>query len=147
MKKILFIALTLGYFSCGQKAAGNTAVADSTTVENKTEVVQKEIQPSGNYYRSDGFHNGIASEWIQVKYKEDGSEVEAMWYWDTNTEGKIRLTILSQTSSDGEISATTGTLKFPSSKDEYSFVIIEDRFGLTDSDERYQEFEHEGTDW
>lgn len=149
MKKIVLLSLAISYFSCGQKAEKTAVVADATVVENKIEEKNVEeddepyVKPGGNIYRSDGFHNGIASEWIQVKFGENGGNLQGIWYWDSNNAEIRRLKILEEEHLEGEISAVTGVLKFPNNNDTFEFVIIEDRFGLTDVNENYQEFDFE----
>ncbi len=145
MKKIALGFLVVFIAAC-QSKTNQIETSKIDTLASNEEVAKKAaIAPQGNIYRCDGFHNGIASEWIQVSYDENG-EVNGMWFWDTNNENKKSLDIVKQEFQDGEISATTGTLRFPNVSGDYKFVIIEDRFGLTDENDVYQEFDHESTE-
>jgi hypothetical protein len=150
MKKrliIIILSLALFTFACG----GNTSKEEKTDTDSSTttktpeepEGEVKATEPRGTIYRSDGFRNGIVSEWIQVAYDDTQDEIAGIWYWNTSDETKVQLKVIKATFSQGEISGVSGKLKFPSDDEEIGFGMIEDRFNLSYSDERFQEFEHE----
>ena len=144
MKQIFYGLAILLMASC------NSAAETEELNEQPTEVVNEEkqednLKPSGVIYSCDGFHNGIASEFIQILYSESGSKILGIWYWDTNNDNKIRLEVLSEEHHD-DLGAVNGKLKFPSSDDIYRFSQIEDWFSLTDSDDRAQQFDYLDTE-
>ncbi|WP_027002216.1 hypothetical protein [Hugenholtzia roseola] len=117
----------------------NEASAQSKQMPEKEQVSGK---PRGSIYRCDGFYNGIASEWIQVAFSQDGSKIEGIWYWNTQDENKKALQVSDYQVSKGEISGSTGIVTFPTGE-KYGFGQVEDRFNLTHEDGRFQEFEYE----
>lgn len=145
MKKLLFIGsmffVTLNY-SCTQtvEKAEETAEAGKEGENTKEEPVSLSV---GITFRSDGVHPGIASEWIQLNYGND-SKLNEIYYWNSNDETKKKLEILNQDHQDGEISATTGQLKFKGNPTVYNFSCVENMFNLFDTEaETFQEFEQE----
>lgn len=100
------------------------------------------LQTSGSIFRCDGFYNGIASEWVQVAFAEEGNDIDGLWYWNSEDENPVKLNILDITFSEGEISGFSGELAFPSGG-KYEFGQVEDRFTLTHPGGRFQEFDYE----
>lgn len=146
MKKVLFMSLAFCYFSCGQKTENTAITKDTTVVENKVEQKVEElpyVKPAGNIYRCDGFHNGIASEWMEVAFKENG-EVAEIKFWTTENEDKMKVEILEQRIGGDETTAVNiGKIKFPKNPFVYEFKIQEELFALTDDDGSTQEFDYE----
>lgn len=144
MKQIIYGLALIALVSC--KSANGAEEIKEEQTEVAQEVKQEDnIKPSGVIFSCDGFHNGIASEFIQILYSESGNKVLGIWYWDTNNDTKKRLTVLSE-EHHNDLGAVTGKLKFPGSNDVYSYSQIEDWFSLTDSDDRVQQFDYLDTE-
>ncbi|AFM05948.1 hypothetical protein Fleli_3632 [Bernardetia litoralis DSM 6794] len=113
-------------------------------VETPTEEVDYSNQETFvNIYRSDGFRPNMASEWVQVRTNADMDKILEVLYWNVQDENKIKLEIVSQEYSEGEISGYTGEVRFPNDETTTDFGMIEDRFNLTPKGEKMQEFFYE----
>ena len=144
MKQLIFGLAMLTLVSC--KSANGAEEVKEEAIEAVQEKKQEDnLKPAGVIYSCDGFHNGIASEFIQILYSESGNKVLGIWYWDTNNDTKQRLTVISE-EHHNDLGAVTGKLKFPGSDDVYSYSQIEDWFSLTDSDDRSQHFDYLDTE-
>lgn len=140
MRQLIYGLAIVLLASC--KSATATEEVQEKVAEVQEEVKEDDnLKPSGVIFSCDGFHNGIASEFIQIAYSESGGKILGIWYWDTNNDTKRRLTVLSQ-EHHSDLGAVTGKLKFPSSDDVYSYSQIEDWFALSDSDDRVQQFDY-----
>ncbi len=127
-------------------ATASAMTDEATIVEEKTE--EKEVDYSNqetyvNVYRSDGFRPNMASEWVQVRTNSDMNKILEVLYWNVQDENKMKLEIVSQEFSSGEISGYTGEVRFPNEKETVGFGMIEDRFNLTPKGEKMQEFFYE----
>lgn len=123
-----------------------TPKVETEVKEEKTEVTEVDYSNQEtfvNVYRSDGFRPNMASEWVQVRTNSDMSKILEILYWNVQDENKIKLEIVSQEYSDGEISGYTGEVRFPNESETVGFGIIEDRFNLTPEGEKMQEFFYE----
>lgn len=161
MKKLIIILLvSVAAMSCQSKVQNNSQATDSS--QSKNSIPEKNTAPrkseethnnSNNNnttkvtYRNDGFYNGIASEFIQVAYSENASEITGMWYWNSQDDNKIKLSIQKINYVDGEISVISGEYFFPNLPDDiYKFAIIESQINVTHADDRFQEFEFESSE-
>lgn len=109
------------------------------TIEDSTP-----IQPRGTFYRCDGCHPALASEWFQLAYNDEMDEVVGLWYWDTKNDQKIELILLEQQVIADEEFGSVGEFKFPNSPFVYEFGAIDRFFNVTDSDGNRFEYEAEG---
>ena len=154
---LLMFSLLLG--GCGGKKASEAnnakevSVEDSTAVDKGKDEPAKEPQslnenqePRGVIYRSDGFHPGVASEWVQVAYNDERDQIIGIWYWSTADETKIPLKIIKVEFATGELGGVTGELSFTGDDEKIGFGMIEERFNFSFADERFQEFEYEDTE-
>lgn len=140
MKKVALLACAISLVACQQKNTPSTTETTPTATEN-VEVKSEEL--STMVFRSDGFHNGVASEWMEVAFKENG-EVASIWFWTTESEDKMKVEISEQRIGGGDgIAVNIGKVKFPKNPFVYEFHIQEELFSLTDEDGNTQEFEHE----
>lgn len=136
MKYFALFLLSLPLIAASPQTGSNTA--------QKTYSKSAFLQTSGSIFRCDGFYNGIASEWVQVAFSEEGNDIDGIWYWNSEDESPVKLEILDITFSEGEISGFSGELAFPSG-DKYEFGQVEDRFTLTHPGGRFQEFDYESS--
>lgn len=112
-----------------------------TTTFAQAKVQSYKTQDQVSKYRCDGFYNGIVSEWLEVTFGEN--KINSIVYWNTKDTKRQKLTIVKQKYTDGEMAGFTGSLTFPNSKDIITFGAVEDKFNLTHSGDRFQEFEME----
>ncbi len=139
------------FIACSSDSTNNTiSNSDTATIIENPEIKTQsaKIDPKDQnmvkmIFRYDGYRPGITSEWIQVGFSEGGEKIIGIWYWDSNNEVPQEIKILTQESSEGEISATYGTIIYGSSTDTASFSIIENTFRLFINEDEYQEFEQE----
>jgi hypothetical protein len=157
MHKILLFAVlvVLSLVAC-QKKDGNQqeatqvnalAQTEQTTPDETVETKQvetKKVEPQGLIYRSDGFYNGIASEWLQMYFDTETGKLQNIWYWNTQDEKKIELKIVGQELGSGEISAMTVYLQFPNETTKKTLTMVEGNVTLTHEDDRSQDFDYEG---
>ncbi len=123
-----------------------TETIQEETPKVKTEVTETDYSNQEtfvNVYRSDGFRPNMASEWVQIRTNSDMSKILEVLYWNVEDENKIKLEIVSQEYSEGEISGYTGEVRFPNDSETVGFGMIEDRFNLTPKGEKMQEFTYE----
>ncbi len=150
-KKILSASLLLLTFNACQSNAKDTSTAQGPTeMVIKNESKESKINESSkatevHKYRSDGFYNGIASEWLQIAFTADGV-LESVRYWNTEDEKPVAFIISNFQKVEGEITGITATLQFPGATDAYQLGMVEGEVLLTHADGREQEFEYEMED-
>ncbi len=149
MKKSILLAsfLIFGLFACGaaQKTSADSAAESSAMTEETAE--SKQVSETGAVaqvatYRSDGFYNGITSEWLAIRYDSEG-KVLSIKYWNSQDETKKSITIHKQEQHQGEISGSTLDISFPDSADKLGLGLIEGQANITHKDGRFQEFMYE----
>lgn len=110
--------------------------------EQPKETIAKNQKTKGLKYRSDGFHPGVRSEWLQIDI-DNKQNIKSILYWSTEDEKPIKLNIFKQDYSSGEISGFTAEIGFPDSPEVLKLGLIEDKANLTWADGQFQEFEME----
>lgn len=164
MKKHILIfafGLLISTSSCSNSSKTTDKTQDSVateTIQEETPKVETEIKEEKaevtetdysnqetfvNVYRSDGFRPNMVSEWVQIRTNSDMSKILEVLYWNVQDEKKVKLEIVSQEYSDGEISGYTGEVRFPNDSEIIGFGMIEDRFNLSPKDGKMQEFTYE----
>lgn len=160
MKKTLFYVGMMSLFMQGCQA--------NTNEEQKTAIVQNEIKAkqsnvateskevevvnnatkekfdlkTGNVFRSDGFYNGMVSEWLKIDYTNDG-KLKTVWYWNVQNEKPIQLKISNIKVVGGEdVGGLSATVTFPVGET-CELGIMEDKVTLIHDGDRYQEFDIE----
>ncbi len=125
------------------KEVSDTVKKQTAKVNKETKkTTAKEQKPTGLKYRSDGFHPGVTSEWLQVDVDKN-QNIKSIFYWSTADEKPIKLNIFKQKYSSGEISGFIIELGFPDSPEVLKLGLIEDKANLTWADGQFQEFEME----
>ncbi|GAB4402637.1 MAG: hypothetical protein OHK0053_26700 [Microscillaceae bacterium] len=126
------------------KETASASEQEGSESEEKSPEVKEDASASvGLIYRSDGFRPGVASEWVQVDTDPEKNVIRGIWYWSTADENPIRLKIIKQEFSGGEISGYTADVSFPDSPEVIKLGIVEDKVNLTWSDEQFQEFTYQ----
>lgn len=118
-------------------------VTDSKEVEVDTNATNAKFDlKTGNVFRSDGFYNGIVSEWLKIDYTNEG-KLKTVWYWNVQDETPIQLKVSNIKTVGGEdVGGVSATVTFPVG-DTCELGIIEDKVTLIHDGDRYQEFDIE----